>query len=287
MMGRLRGVAVVTGAGRGIGASCARILSQHGASVIVNDLSETEAAAVVSEIQAAGGEALAVAGSVTDSDFPEHLMQTAANHWDDKELRYVVNNAGFLWDSIAHTMTDDQWDAILACHITAPFRLCRAAATFMRADAKAEISAGVPLSDRCVVNVSSTSGLHGNIGQVNYATAKAGVVGLTKTLAKEWGPLGIRCNAVAFGMISTRMTSSYGEEGGGETVEVRPGVRVQQGIPDSVAKAWMNPQNISATTPLARPGHPDEAAAGVMLMASPYASYITGHTLEVTGGMGI
>ena len=278
-------VAVVTGAARGIGAACARILAQQGARVALNDLSEASTAAMVSEIERAGGEAVGVAGSIVDDGFPEHLVQTAADRWGGEHLGVIVNNAGFLWDGMAHTMPDEQFDAVVSCHLRAPFRVCRAAAAHMREAAKAEKLAGDVPRDRCVVNVSSTSGLHGNVGQVNYAAAKAGILGLTKTFAKEWGPLGIRCNAVAFGMIATRMTGDAAAHG--ETVEVSPGVVVPQGLPPGAAALWKDPRAVAGLIPLARAGTPEEAAGGVLLLASPFASYITGHTLEVTGGMGI
>jgi|EP00966_Prymnesium_polylepis_P309633 3-oxoacyl-[acyl-carrier protein] reductase len=159
----------------------------------------------------------------------------------------------------------------------------RAAAPHMRDEAKAEADQYGRPSDRSIVNVSSTSGLHGNIGQANYAAAKAGIVGLTKTIAKEWGPLGIRANAVAFGMIDTRMTNAFSE---GEAVTVG-GKAVSQGLPEHVAKMWQSGDLLRATVPLCRRGSADEAAGGILFLASPMSSYVTGHTLEVTGGMGI
>ena len=153
-------------------------------------------------------------------------------------------------------MEDAQFAAVLECHLAAPFRLARAAADHMRGAARAELGAGGAPRDRCFVNVSSTSGLHGNVGQANYAAAKAGVVGLTKTLAKEWGPLGIRSNAVAFGMIDTRMTSAFAD---GATVAVG-GLEVPQGLPDRVAAAWQGGEQLRAAVPLGRKGTVDEAA---------------------------
>ncbi|HYE95808.1 MAG TPA: SDR family oxidoreductase [Rubricoccaceae bacterium] len=269
-------VVVITGAGRGIGAAAARLFAREGARVVVNDLDLEPAEAVVAEIEAAGGAALAVPGSVTDPPFPEYLLERAVDAYG--KLNVLVNNAGFLWDGMLHTMTDEQWLRVLEVHTFAPFRLIRAAAKHLREPAKRELEAGRPFSEnRCIINISSTSGLHGNVGQANYATAKMGVVGLTKTVAKEWGRFGIRCNAVAFGFIDTRMTRPKEE---GEAIEVG-GKEIVQGIPEAMrGRAFTN-------NPLGRPGTDEEAAGGILLMASPLAGYVTGHTLEVTGGAGI
>jgi 3-oxoacyl-[acyl-carrier protein] reductase len=268
-------VVIVTGAGRGIGAAAARLFALHGAQVVVNDLNAEPAEAVAADIQAAGGDALAVPGSVTDPDFPDQLMQATVAAYG--KINILVNNAGYTWDGMLHKMTDEQWQAILDVHATAPFRMIRAAVPYMREPAKAEYAAGTVPEPRCIVNVSSTSGLHGNVGQINYATGKMGIVGLTKTVAKEWGRFGIRCNAVAFGLIDTRLTQSKAQ---GETIEVGD-TQVVLGIPEQMRQ--MAPLLI----PLGRAGTPDEAAGGILLLASPLAAYITGHTLEVTGGAGI
>ena len=273
-------VVIITGAGRGIGAAAAVRFAGQGASVVVNDLEEDAAAAVVAQIDAAGGRATAVAGSVTDPDFPERLMRAAVDAYG--KINVLVNNAGYTWDGMVHKMTDAQWQAILDVHATAPFRMVRAVAPYMRDAARAELADGGLLEPRCIVNVSSTSGLHGNIGQANYALGKMGIVGFTKTVAKEWGPFGIRCNAVAFCLIDTRLTRSKEEQG--ESIAVG-GQEVVLGIPDKVRD--MAQEFLPMRIPLARAGTAEEAAGGILLMASPLASYITGHTLEVTGGAGI
>lgn len=268
-------VAILTGAGRGIGAAAARLFAEHGASVVVSDRDEEPARAVAQEIESAGGKAIAVPGDVTDPEFPERLIAKTIETFGS--LHILVNNAGYTWDGMLHKMTDRQWQAMLDVHNTAPFRLIRAAAPYMRDAAKKEFAEGLPRRPRCIVNVSSTSGLHGNPGQANYATAKLGIVGLTKTIAKEWGPLGIRCNAVAFGYIETRLTAP---KENGETISVE-GEEVQLGIPQ------MLKEGLSMFIPLGRGGTPEEAAAAILFLASPLASYVNGHTLEVTGGLGI
>ena len=272
--------AIITGAGRGIGLAAARAFGREGAKVVVNDLDAAEAQAAVDVVTKDGGEAMAFAGSVTDPTLPEQLIQATVDAYGTPDI--IVNNAGFLWDGVLHQMTDKQFEEIINCHLTAPFRLLRAAAPHIRAAAKLEIEHHGQPRDRSIVNVSSTSGLHGMAGQANYASAKSGITGLTKTLAKEWGPLGVRANAVAFGMIDTRMTNAFSD-----TVKV-DGEEVPQGLPDKVANMWnKNPDMIKMIVPLARKGTAEEAAQGMLFLASPLSSYVTGHTLEVTGGFGI
>ncbi len=268
-------VVVITGAGRGIGAAAAELFAWHGAKVVVNDLNQEPADAVVEVIQAAGGEAIAVAGDVTEAEFPERLMETAVSTYG--KINILVNNAGYTWDGMLHKMNDKQWQAILDVHATAPFRMIRAVAPYMRDPAKEELASGGLKEPRCIINVSSTSGLHGNIGQSNYATGKMGVIGLTKTVAKEWGGFGIRCNAVAFGFVDTRLTRPKEDE---ESIEIA-GEEILLGIPERLRR------NAGLFIPLGRPATPEEAAGGILMLASPWAAYVTGHTLEVTGGAGI
>ena len=192
-------------------------------------------------------------------------------------INTIVNNAGYTWDGMLHKMSDQQFSAMLDVHNTGPFRLIRAAAPHMREQAQKEKAEGKTVKPRCIVNVSSTSGLHGNIGQVNYSTAKMGLVGMTKTIAREWGAFGIRCNAVAFGFIDTRLTQ---DKRASDCIDV-DGQQVQLGIPGKLR------DTVRTMIPLGRAGRAEEAASAILLLASPLASYITGHTLEVTGGMGI
>ncbi|BGP19840.1 hypothetical protein JCM10213_003149 [Rhodosporidiobolus nylandii] len=268
-------VAIVTGAAQGIGRSCALLFAKEGAKVVVADLDETKAQAVVDEIKKGGGEAIAVGGDVTAPEYPKKLVDATVSAYGDVDI--LLNNAGFTADRMLHTTPDDMFDLMLKVHCTAPFRLIREIAPYMRnKDPKAQGK------NRSIINVSSTSGLHGNVGQANYATAKAGVVGLTKTVAKEWGPFGIRANTVAFGYITTRLTQAKEL---GATIEVN-GKKVPLGIPSRGAHAQTDDSRVP-DIPLQRPGTPDEAAAACLFLASDLSSYVSGHTLEVTGGRGI
>ncbi len=276
MAGLLDGqVAIITGSGRGIGRATAMLFAEQGAKVVVSDRDAEPSDAVAKEITEAGGQAISVPGDITDPSFPDALAKAAVDAYG--KLHVLVNNAGYTWDGVIHKMSDEQWQAMLDVHNTAPFRMIRAAAPYMRDAAKAEREAGREPEPRCIVNVSSTSGTHGNAGQVNYSTAKMGVVGMTKTVAKEWGRFGIRCNAVVFGWIETRLTQPKEQ---GDTIEVG-GQQVPIGIPGELLAVF------PMITPLGRAGRPEEAAAGILLMATPLAGYITGHTLEVTGGLGV
>ena len=277
----LRGrTAIITGAGRGVGQAAARLFGREGARLVVNDLDAGEAEATAKLVRDEGGEAVVVGGSVVDLALPDKLIGAALESYGGLDV--LVNNAGFLYDGMLHKMDDAQFEAILDCHVSAPFRLIRAAAPHMRDAAKAEVEKEGVARDRAIVNVSSTTGLHGAVGQANYAAAKAGILGLTKTVAKEWGPLGVRCNAVAFGMVDTRMTQSNDGDDSAADDDAPP-----QGLPPDVAAMWSSPKMLKMAVPLQRKGTPDEAAGAVLMLASPYASYITGATLECTGGMGI
>ena len=269
-------VIFITGAGRGIGAAAARLFAAYGARVVLNDVDEIACHTVADEIASSGGGAHAIAGDITDPSFADSAIDAVFDQHGI--LNVLVNNAGFTWDGMLHKMSDKQWSSILEIHTTAPFRLIRSLARYWREAAKSELEAGkAPKELRCIVNVSSTSGLHGNTGQINYATAKMGIVGLTKTVAREWGRYGIRCNAVAFGFIDTRLTQA--KERADPIVVGDHMVRV--GIPAGIRASAFS------TIPLGRPGTPEEAAGGIVLLASPLAAYVTGHTLEVTGGVGI
>jgi 3-oxoacyl-[acyl-carrier protein] reductase len=260
--------AIVTGSARGIGRATAELLAEQGARVLINDLDGDVAEQAASEI---AGETTVFGGDLTQAGVPDQLVQKAVDEFGQIDI--IVNNAGYTWDGVAHKMADDQFQAMLEIHTVAPFRIIRAAAPHMREPAKQEREEGREVF-RKIVNVTSISGTMGNAGQVNYSAAKAGVVGLTKTLAKEWGQFKVNVNAVAFGFVETRLTAAK-EEGGKIELE---GKEIQLGIPEQMrAMAAM-------MIPLGRPASPDEAAGPVFFLCSPWSNYVHGQVLNVTGG---
>jgi 3-oxoacyl-[acyl-carrier protein] reductase len=271
-MGTLEGkVALVSGSGRGIGREIALKLAGEGARVVVNDLDEEPARDTIAAIEAAGGTAIPCIGSVTDADFGERFVQTAVDGFGGLDI--IVNNAGYTWDSVIQKMTDEQWDAILGVHLTAPFRILRAAQPVISGYAKQEAAEHGTARARKVVNISSIAGLGGNAGQVNYSAAKAGLVGMTKTLAKEWGRYNVTVNAVAFGLIETRLTSTEGAD----TIDVA-GTTIKVGMSDQL-KA-MSEQLI----PLGRAGTPKDAAGAVYLFCLPESDYVSAQIVVCGGG---
>jgi 3-oxoacyl-[acyl-carrier protein] reductase len=274
-MGKLDGkVAIVTGSGRGIGAEIARKLAADGAAVVVNDLDEGPAKETAAAIEAASGKALACTGSVTEDGFAERLVQTAVDAFSGLDI--IVNNAGYTWDSVIQKMTDDQWDAILDVHLKAPFRILRAAQPIIAGFVKQATQNGQPVPCRKVVNISSVAGLGGNAGQANYAAAKAGVAGLTKTLAKEWGRYNVTVNTVAFGLIKTRLTESPAD--GDSTINVQ-GKEIKVGVNPALLAA------MEQMIPLGRGGTPAEAAGAVYLLCIPESDYVSAQTLVCAGGL--
>jgi 3-oxoacyl-[acyl-carrier protein] reductase len=260
--------AIVTGSARGIGRATAELLAEQGARVLVNDLDGDVAEQAASEI---AGETAVFGGDLTQAGVPDQLVQKAVDEFGALDI--IVNNAGYTWDGVAHKMTDEQFQAMLEIHTIVPFRIIRAAAPHLREPAKQEREEGREVF-RKIVNVTSVSGTMGNAGQVNYSAAKAGVVGLTKTLAKEWGQFKVNVNAVAFGFVETRLTAPK-EEGGKIEMEGR---EIQLGIPEQMrAMAAM-------MIPLGRPASPQEAAGPVFFLCSPWANYVHGQVLNVTGG---
>jgi 3-oxoacyl-[acyl-carrier protein] reductase len=260
--------AIVTGSARGIGRATAELLAEQGARVLINDLDGDVAEQAASEI---AGETAVFGGDLTQAGIPDQLVQKAVDEFG--QLDIIVNNAGYTWDGVAHKMTDEQFQAMLEIHTVVPFRVIRAAAPHLREPAKQERDEGREVF-RKVVNISSISGTMGNAGQVNYSAAKAGVVGLTKTLAKEWGGFKVNVNAVAFGFVETRLTASK-EEGGKIEIE---GKEIDLGIPEQMR------QLAAAIIPLGRAATPEEAAGPVFFLCSPWANYVHGQVLNVTGG---
>ena len=265
-------VALITGSGRGIGRSIALKLASEGARVVVNDLDAEPAQETVQAIREAGGQALACVGSVTAPDFAERFVGTAVNEY--KGLDIIVNNAGYTWDNVIQKMSDEQWYAILDCHLTAPFRILRAAQPVIRALSKADTEAGNRVM-RKIVNISSMAGLFGNAGQTNYSAAKAGIVGMTQALAKEWGRMNVTVNCVAYGLIKTRLTGSAA----GESTANIEGREIKVGVnPDLLAM-------MEKSIPLGRGGTHDEAAGAVYLLCIPESDYVSGQTLTCSGGL--
>jgi 3-oxoacyl-[acyl-carrier protein] reductase len=260
--------AIVTGSARGIGRATAELLSEHGAQVLINDLDGDVAEQAASDIQ---GETAVFAGDLTKEGVPDQLVQTAIDSFGKIDI--IVNNAGYTWDGPIHKMTDEQFQAMLDIHVVAPFRIIRAAAPHLREPAKKERDEGREYF-RKIVNVSSISGTMGNAGQANYSSAKSAIVGLTKTLAKEWGQFKINVNCVAFGFVETRLTAAKEEA---ETFQ-REGEDIQLGIPAQLRAM------ASAIIPIGRPASPEEAAGGIFFLCSPWSNYIHGQVLNVTGG---
>jgi 3-oxoacyl-[acyl-carrier protein] reductase len=269
-MGLLDGkAAIVTGSARGIGRATAELFASEGAKVLINDLDGDVAEQAASEID---GETAVHAGDLTTEGAADKLVETANDAFGAVDI--VVNNAGYTWDGVVHKMEDRQFQAMLDIHTVVPFRVARALAPHWRGAAKQEMGEGKEVF-RKLINISSISGTMGNAGQANYSAAKAGVVGLTKTLAKEWGALKINVNAVAFGFVETRLTAAK-EEGG--KMKAPSGEEIDLGIPEQMRSM------ASAIIPLGRPAQPAEAAGPVLFLASDLANYVHGQTLNVTGG---
>ncbi|MGH2913787.1 MAG: SDR family NAD(P)-dependent oxidoreductase [Solirubrobacteraceae bacterium] len=261
-------VAIVTGSARGIGRATAELLSQQGAKLLINDLDGDVAQQAAGEI---AGETVVFGGDLTKPGVCDDLVARAIETWGKVDI--LINNAGYTIDAPIHKMTDDAFQRMIEIHNVVPFRMCRAVAPHMREPAKLEREQGIEVF-RKIVNVSSISGTMGNAGQANYSSGKSGVIGLTKTLAKEWGQFKINVNAVAFGYIETRLTA---DKEASNTMEI-DGLTVQLGIPSQMRQLAPN------FIPLGRPGSPAEAAGGVFLLCTPWANFITGQVLGITGG---
>jgi 3-oxoacyl-[acyl-carrier protein] reductase len=270
-MGLLDGkAAIVTGSARGIGRATAELFVAEGAKVLINDLDPDVAQQTASEID---GETAVFAGDLTKEGAADELVKAATDAFGTVDI--CINNAGYTWDGVAHKMSDEQFQAMLDIHTIVPFRVARALAPAWREAAKAERNEGKEVF-RKIVNTSSTSGMMGNAGQVNYSAAKMGVVGLTKTLAKEWGQFKINVNAVAFGFVETRLTAA---KEAGEEMTSPTGEKIELGIPEQMRAM------ASAIIPLGRPATPEEASGPVLFLSSSLGDYMHGQVLNVTGGM--
>ena len=273
-MAKLEGkVALVTGSGRGIGQQIALKLASEGARIVINDLDADPAHETAELIRQMGGQAAVCHGNVSAPDFGDRYVKTAMDNFGAIDI--IVNNAGYTWDDVIQKMSDEQWHAILDCHLTAPFRILRAAYPIIKAQALAEAAQEREVF-RKVVNISSTSALNGNAGQMNYSSAKAGVIGMTRSLAREWGRFKVNVNAVAFGYIETRMTRADANAGATVNIEGRD---IRVGISPEAAKSH------SQRNPLGRAGTPQEAADAVYLFCSPESNYITAQTIAVAGNL--
>lgn len=264
--------ALVTGAGRGIGRAIAKQLAESGASVMINDLDAGPAAEAVNSIRDAGGRAEHLAGDITHPDSPQQLVDGTIAAFGSLDI--IVNNAGYMWNNVIQKTTDEQFQAMLDINIVAPFRILRAASTFIRETAKREMAEGRTVM-RKVVNITSIAGTDGNAGQAGYSSGKAAVVGLTRTMAKEWGRYNVNVNCVGFGLIETRLTQPLGEDAKIDVKGRQIAVGVSPGVLESVKTA----------SPLGRTGTVQEAANAVLFFCSPLSDYVTGEVLICSGGL--
>jgi 3-oxoacyl-[acyl-carrier protein] reductase len=264
--------ALVTGAGRGIGRTIATKLAMAGAAVMVNDLDDEALCETRCTLRKAGHRVERLVGDLTQPAYPEQLIEATLSAFGSLDI--IVNNAGYSWDNVIQKTTDEQFQAMLEIHLVVPFRILRAASSFLRDTAKREIAAGNPRM-RKVVNITSITGTDGNPGQAGYASGKAGVIGLTKTLAKEWGRYNVNVNAVGFGMIETRLVQPL--TSGESEIEMK-GHKIQIGVQQSML------DSLKKLCPLGRLGTTEDAAGPVLFFCSPLSDYVTGEVLICSGG---
>ena len=262
--------AIVTGGGRGIGRAIVQRLASAGANVLACDLDLQALQETQSSVHNPDRVAV-VCGDLMQPALPLEIVSATLEAFNSIDM--IVNCAGFSWDGVIQKTSDEQFLAMLNIHVVAPFRLLRAASDYLRATAKREIAAGQRVM-RKVVNITSISGTEGNPGQAGYSAGKSGVIGLTKTLAKEWGRYNINVNAVGFGLIQTRMTQLLTPEAKIEMAGKEIPIGVQAAMLDSIA----------AACPLGRIGTPEEAAGAVLFFCSPLSDYVTGEVLICSGG---
>lgn len=270
MTKRLAGkVAIVTGAGRGIGQEIAIQLANEGAQVVVNDLDAGAVEETRDVIARTGGVTTSFPGNVNDADFADNIIEHAVGHFGNVHI--VINNAGYIWNEKVERTSDEQWDAMQDVHLKSAFRMCRSFGTFLRSSE----NSGSALIQRRLINISSVAATRGAVGQLAYSCAKSGLFGLTRSLAKEWGPLGVNVNCVSFGFIETRLTQLTDRK----TYVTVDGEERPVGLPSHHRDEFV--KNI----PLGRPGTAKEGAGAVVLLCFPEASYISGQLIEAAGAL--
>ena len=265
--------AIVTGAGRGIGLAIARNLAAADASVLLVDIDESALESAKNTLSHSGGKIATLAGDLTAPHFAEAAVEELVHTFGSVDI--IVNNAGYTWDNVIQKTSDEQFQAMLDIHIVAPFRILRAAAAWIRERAKKENETGKRVT-RKVVNITSISGLDGNPGQAGYSSGKAAVVGLTKTLAKEWGRYNVTVNAVGFGLIDTRLIKAM------DDVETNIAIGERQVHVGMQAQVR---EQATKMIPLGRVGTPEDAANAVLFFCSPLSDYVTGEVLVCSGGI--
>jgi 3-oxoacyl-[acyl-carrier protein] reductase len=262
--------ALVTGSARGIGRAVARKLAECGASVMLTDVDEAPLKEAAAEL---GSNARLLAGNLTAPNFPQELVDATLAAFGSIDI--IVNNAGYVWDNVIQKMTDEQFQAMLDIHLVAPFRILRAASHWIRDAAKRETTEGRRVM-RKVVNITSISGVDGIAGQAGYGAGKAGINGLTKVLAKEWGRYNVNVNSVGFGLIDTRLIQPI-DKNAPPVIDVA-GRTIPVGAPPAFLDA------AKAACPLGRLGTTEEAAGAVLFFCSPLSDYVSGEILVVSGG---
>ncbi|KAH7140043.1 short-chain dehydrogenase/reductase SDR [Dactylonectria estremocensis] len=259
-------VVLITGGGQGIGRATANLLASKGAKIVIADVSDEKANEAVHELRSAGHEAVAFVGDALEDGFAEKAVKASLDAFGS--VNCLINGAGFCYDAAIHKMDDEKFDIIMKIHNYVPFRMVRALSSHWMDPENREMV-------KTVINISSTSGLHGQMGQINYATAKMGIVGLTKTVAAEWARYGVRCNAVAYGWMDTRLTRPPT----GEDTVTTAGKQIVTGISASARKF-----RDTSEIPLGRAGTVDDAAGVMLFLASPLSAYVTATCIECTGG---